>query len=171
MRGKHRAFIIYIVSLLLNEKVSRLFFFTLCYKSTIINKNDEKKGKTYMAVKRTRESEEMYLETILLLHCKKANVRAVDVCDELGYVKSSVSRGVNLLEKKGYIHIDRETGNLSFTDAGRKKAEGIYERHQTLTKALMKLGAGQELAEENACRMEHVVSDEMMEVFRNYIKE
>ncbi len=101
MRGKHRAFIIYIVSLLLNEKVSRLFFFTLRYKSTIINKNDEKKGETYMAVKRTRESEEMYLETILLLHCKKANVRAVDVCDELGYVKSSVSRGVNLLKKKG----------------------------------------------------------------------
>ena len=81
------------------------------------------------------------------------------------------TRGVNLLEKKGYIHIDRETGNLSFTDAGRKKAEGIYERHQTLTKALMKLGAKPGLAEENACRMEHVVSDEMMEVFRNYIKE
>ena len=73
--------------------------------------------------------------------------------------------------KKGYIHIDRETGNLSFTDAGRKKAEGIYERHQTLTKALMKLGAKPGLAEENACRMEHVVTDEMMEVFRNYIKE
>ena len=79
-----------------------------------------------MAIKRTRESEEMYLETILLLHQGKPNVRAVDVCDELGYVKSSVSRGVNLLEKKGYIHIDRDTGNLT---------------------------------------------DEMMEVFRNYIKD
>ena len=93
-----------------------------------------------MAIKRTRESEEMYLETILLLHKGQPNVRAVDVRDELGLAKSSVSRGVNLLEKKGYIHIDRETGNLSFTDAGRKKAEGIYERHQTLTKVLMKLG-------------------------------
>lgn len=124
-----------------------------------------------MAIKRTRESEEMYLETIFLLHKGQPNVRAVDVRDELGLAKSSVSRGVNLLEKKGYIHIDRETGNLSFTDAGRKKAEGIYERHQTLTKVLMKLGAKPELAEENACRMEHVVSDEMMEVFRNYIKE
>ena len=124
-----------------------------------------------VAIKRTRESEEMYLETILLLHQGKPNVRAVDVCDDPGYVKSSVSRGVNLLEKKGYIHIDRDTGNLTFTDSGRKKAEGIYERHQTLTKALMKLGAGQELAEENACRIEHVVSDEMMEVFRNYIKD
>ena len=124
-----------------------------------------------MAIRRTRESEEMYLETILLLHRDRPSVRAVDVCEELGYVKSSVSRGVNLLEKKGYIRIDRETGNLSFTDAGRKKAEGIYERHQTLTKALTKLGANPELAEENACRMEHIVSDEMMEVFRNYIKE
>ena len=125
-----------------------------------------------MAIKRTRESEEMYLETILLLHQGSAE------CARRGCArrtrlrcKSSVSRGVNLLEKKGYIHIDRDTGNLTFTDSGRKKAEGIYERHQTLTKALMKLGAGQELAEENACRMEHVVSDEMMEVFRNYIKE
>ena len=78
-----------------------------------------------MAVKRTRESEEMYLETILLLHRKKANVRAVDVCDELGLAKSSVSRGVNLLEKKGYIHIDRETGNLSFTEKKKKKAYAI----------------------------------------------
>ena len=83
-----------------------------------------------MAVKRTRESEEMYLEAILLLHGEHPNVRAVDVRAELGLAKSSVSRGVNLLEKKGYIHIDRETGNLSFTDAGRKKAEDIYERHQ-----------------------------------------
>lgn len=124
-----------------------------------------------MAIKRTRESEEMYLETILLLHKGQPNVRAVDVRDELGLAKSSVSRGVNLLEKKGYIRIDRETGDLAFTDAGRKKAEGIYERHRTLTKALIKLGADPELAEENACRIEHVVSDEMMEVFRKYIKD
>ena len=66
-----------------------------------------------------------------------------------------------------YIHIDRETGNLRFTDAGRKRAEGIYKRHQTFTR----LGAKPELAEENACRIEHVVSDEMMEAFRKYIKE
>ena len=123
-----------------------------------------------MAIRRTRESEEMYLETILLLHRDRPSVRAVDVCEELGYVKSSVSRGVNLLEKKGYIRIDRETGNLTFTDAGRKKAEGIYERHQTLTKALIRLGADPGLAEENACRIEHVVSDDMMDVFRNFIE-
>ena len=123
-----------------------------------------------MAIKRTRESEEMYLETILLLHIEQPNVRAVDVKDELGLAKSSVSRGVNLLEKKGYIHIDRETGNLSFTDAGRKKAEGIYERHKILTMVLCKIGAQKELAEENACRIEHIVSDEMMTVFKKFIE-
>ena len=76
-----------------------------------------------MAIKRTRESEEMYLETILLLHREHANVRAVDVGEELGYAKSSVSRGVNLLKDKGYIEIDPATGNITFTEAGKKKAE------------------------------------------------
>ena len=164
-----RAFIIYIVSLLLNEIVSRLFFFTLRFKSTIINKNDER-GKTYMVVKRTRESEEMYLETILLLRRENPHVRAVDVCDSLGYAKSSVSRGVNLLNNKGYIAIDSATGDIEFTESGRKKAEGIYERHKILTMVLCKIGAQKELAEENACRIEHIVSDEMMTVFKKFIE-
>ena len=80
-----------------------------------------------MAIKRTRESEEMYLETILLLHKGQTNVRDVDVSDELGLAKSSVSRGVNLLEKKGYIHIVLETGNLSFTAECSKKVAVMYE--------------------------------------------
>ena len=122
-----------------------------------------------MAIKRTRESEEMYLETILLLHRGKPNVRAVDVGEELGYAKSSVSRGVNLLKDRGYIEIDHETGNITFTEAGKKKAEGIYERHSVLTKALMKMGAEEHVAEENACRIEHVVSEEMMQVFKKFI--
>mgnify|MGYP001623809872 FL=1 len=122
-----------------------------------------------MAAKRTRESEEMYLETILRLKQSKPNVRAVDVGEELGYVKSSVSRGVNLLKAKGYINIDRVTGNITFTEAGRAKAEGVYNRHRILTAVLVKLGANRELAEENACRIEHVVSEEMMEIFKNFI--
>mgnify|MGYP005798314691 CR=1 FL=1 len=129
------------------------------------------RGGARMAIKRTRESEEMYLATILLLHKGQLNVRAVDVLDDLGLAKSSVSRGVNLLKKKGYITIDSVTGDIEFTAMGRKKAEGIYERHKILTAALCKMGANSELAEENACRIEHVVSDEMMEVFRNYIKD
>lgn len=122
-------------------------------------------------MKRIRESEEMYLETILLLRRTKASVRAVDVCDELGYVKSSVSRGVNLLKKKGYITVDAATGDIEFTDAGREKAENVYDRHQTLTKVLTKIGADAEMAEENACRIEHVVSDEMMEVFKKFAED
>ena len=122
-----------------------------------------------MAIKRTRESEEMYLETILLLHREHANVRAVDVGEDLGYAKSSVSRGVNLLKDKGYIEIDPATGNITFTEAGKKKAEGVYERHRVLTKALIKLGAEEHVAEENACRIEHVVSNELMDVFRRFI--
>ena len=96
-------------------------------------------------------------------------MRAVDVGEELGYVKSSVSRGVNLLKAKGYINIDRVTGNITFTEAGRAKAEGVYNRHRILTAVLVKLGANRELAEENACRIEHVVSEEMMEIFKNFI--
>lgn len=122
-----------------------------------------------MAIKRTRESEEMYLETILLLHREHANVRAVDVGEELGYAKSSVSRGVNLLKDKGYIEIDPATGSITFTEAGKKKAEGVYERHRVITKALIKLGAEEHVAEENACRIEHVVSDELMAVLENFI--
>ena len=122
-----------------------------------------------MAIKRTRESEEMYLETILLLHREHANVRAVDVGEELGYAKSSVSRGVNLLKDKGYIEIDPATGNITFTEAGKKKAEGVYERHRVLTKALIKLGAEEHVAEENACLIVHVVSDELMTVLENFI--
>ena len=122
-----------------------------------------------MAIKRTRESEEMYLETILLLHREHANVRAVDVGEELGYAKSSVSRGVNLLKDKGYIEIDPAKGNITFTEAGKKKAEGVYERHRVITKALIKLGAEEHVAEENACRIEHVVSDELMAVLENFI--
>ena len=122
-----------------------------------------------MAIKRTRESEEMYLETILLLHREHANVRAVDVGEELGYAKSSVSRGVNLLKDKGYIEIDPATGNITFTEAGKKKAEGVYERHRVITKALIKLGAEEHVAEDNACRIEHVVSDELMAVLENFI--
>ena len=124
-----------------------------------------------MQRKRIRESEEMYLETILLLHRSMSVVRAVDICEELGYVKSSVSRGVNLLKKKGYIIVNDLTGDIKFTETGKKKAEDIYSRHRILTTALCKIGANPELAEENACRIEHVVSDEMMAVFKNFIDE
>ena len=117
---------------------------------------------------RTRESEEMYLETILLIKGKKANVRSVDIVEELGYAKSSVSRGVNLLVKKGYITLDHVTGDIEFTEKGKSKARNIYERHLILTRAFEKMGASAATAEENACRVEHVISDEMFAVIRSF---
>ncbi len=120
---------------------------------------------------RTRESEEMYLETILLLKQKSTNVRSVDVVGELNYAKSSVSRGMNLLVKNGYITMDRVTGVIEFTEKGREKAQNIYERHRVLTKALEKIGASAEMAEENACRIEHVISEEMFEIIKKFVNE
>ena len=120
---------------------------------------------------RTRESEEMYLETILLLKQKSTNVRSVDVVGELNYAKSSVSRGMNLLVKNGYITMDRVTGVIEFTEKGREKAQNIYERHRVLTKALEKIGASAEMAEENACCIEHVISEEMFEIIKKFVNE
>ena len=117
---------------------------------------------------RVYESEEMYLETILNLKSKKSLVRSVDIVEELGYAKSSVSKAVNLLAKKGYIEI-RNTGELVLTDIGRQKAESILERHKVLMKALIKLGAEEKSAEENACRIEHVITDDIFEVVKKFV--
>ena len=116
-----------------------------------------------------QESEEMYLETILLLKQKSANVHAINVAEELGYSKPSVSRGVNLLIKKGYISIGNG-GELQFTEAGKQKAEGIYERHIVITKLLEMTGADRALAEENACRIEHVITPELFEILKKFVK-
>jgi len=116
-----------------------------------------------------QESEEMYLETILLLKQKSANVHAINVAEELGYSKPSVSRGVNLLIQKGYISIGNG-GELQFTEAGKQKAEGIYERHIVITKLLEMTGADRALAEENACRIEHVITPELFEILKKFVK-
>ncbi len=119
---------------------------------------------------RTHESEEMYLETILLLRQKLAAVRSVDIVETLGYAKSSVSRAVGLLNKKGFIAIDG-AGDITLTEAGAQKAKGIYERHRVITKALTLIGADEELAETNACRIEHVISEEMFGLLKKYVEE
>ncbi len=121
-----------------------------------------------MSLRKNRESEEMYLETILLLRKKGGEVHSVDVAAWLGYAKSSVSRGVNLLREKGYIEIDT-SGRITFTAAGLKKAEGVYERHRVLQEALRRLGADSETAENDACRIEHVISDELFEVLKGFV--
>lgn len=114
------------------------------------------------------ESEEMYLETILRLCERSANVRSIDIAEELNYSRPSVSKAVGLLQSKGYIAVDG--GSIRLTPTGRERAEMVYERHQVLTKLFMKMGAPKSLAEDNACRIEHVVSEEMFGLIKNYLE-
>lgn len=107
---------------------------------------------------RLQESGEMYLETILILSQRKENVRAIDICEEMGYSKPSVSRGLKILRENSYIYIDRN-GYITLSKTGREVAEKIYERHQVLSALLVKIGVDEETATEDACRIEHVISD------------
>ena len=117
-----------------------------------------------------QESGEMYLETIYLLSKKKPAVRSIDVAEEMGFSKPSVSRGVNLLKRDGYLTMD-ELGHLRLTDFGLALAKKIYERHTVLTELLVKFGVSEEVAAEDACRMEHVISDETLTAIKNKIEE
>lgn len=116
-----------------------------------------------------RESEEMYLETILLLSKQKTDIHSIDIAAELNFSKPSVSRAVGLLEKNGYI-TRSESGEIRFTESGLKKATHIYERHRIITALLEVVGADKELAEENACRIEHVISEEMFEIMKSFVE-
>lgn len=110
---------------------------------------------------RIQESGEMYLETILVLSQTREHVRSIDVAEHMGYSKPSVSRAIGLLRNGGYVEMD-ETGFLTLTESGRELAEKIYDRHTTLSRVLMKLGVSEETAVNDACRIEHVISDESL---------
>lgn len=114
-----------------------------------------------------QESGEMYLETILILSQKKGFVRAIDIGEYMGFSKPSVSRAVGLLRSGGFVNVG-EGGGISLTDTGREVAEKIYERHQYLTRFLTELGVSAETASEDACRMEHVISDESFTAIKRY---
>ncbi len=116
-----------------------------------------------------QESGEMYLETILRLSQKLANVRSIDVANEMGYSKPSVSRGVGILREDGYIHVD-DSGYLHLTASGLEIAEKIYERHQVLTKVLEHMGVDPKVAADDACRIEHVISDESFSAIKKTFK-
>ena len=112
-----------------------------------------------------QESGEMYLETIYVLSQKYKDVRAIDVGEYMGYSKPSVSRAVGLLKSGGYLVAD-ELGHLSLTEAGTEVAEKIYERHTLLTRYLRMLGVGAETAAEDACKAEHILSEQTLEKIR-----
>ncbi len=105
-----------------------------------------------------KESGEMYLESIYVLCTTKPAVRSIDVAEHMNFSKPSVSRAVGLLKKDGYIEVDKD-GYISLTQAGKDMANKIFERHTVLTKMLVSLGVDEKTATEDACRMEHVISD------------
>lgn len=107
------------------------------------------------------ESGEMYLETIYVLNKKSPEVRSVDVAEYMGFSKPSVSRGVGILKQGGYLTVDAN-GFLELTDAGTEVAKKIYERHTVLTEMLVKMGVSEETAAQDACKIEHVISDETL---------
>ena len=119
---------------------------------------------------RLQESGEMYLETIHILTKTMPAVRSVDVGEYMGYSKPSVSRAVGLLKNGGYISVDKD-GFITLTDTGLALAEKIYDRHKVLTKILTSLGVSEETAAEDACRIEHVISDESFEAMKKYLSE
>ena len=114
------------------------------------------------------ESAEMYLETIYELSQKSNTVRSIDVAESMGYSKPSVSRAVGLLKQEGYLVTD-EDGFLVLTSQGIQIAQKIYERHHVLTQMLMALGVDQATATEDACRIEHVISDATFAAIKNHI--
>ena len=118
---------------------------------------------------RIQESGEMYLETILRLSQTSGHVRAIDVGEEMGYSKPSVSRAMSLLKEGGYIVIDRD-GAITLTDVGRELAEKIYARHTLLTNFLISIGVDEETATEDACKMEHSISDKSFEAIQKLVE-
>ncbi len=106
-----------------------------------------------------QESGENYLETILILRERNKMVRSIDIARELGYAKPSISRAVNVLKTNGYIYVDG-AGYITLTDKGEALAEKIYNRHKTLTSYLIHIGVDSVTAEQDACRIEHIISDQ-----------
>ena len=114
-----------------------------------------------------QESGENYLETILMLEQKNGTVRSIDIANELAFSKPSVSRAMGLLKSGGYIKVD-ENGFITLLEPGREVAEMIYERHTLLTQFLTRLGVSPEVAAEDACKLEHVISDESFQAIKRH---
>ena len=113
------------------------------------------------------ESGEMYLEAIHVLSRTNGYVRSIDVSEYLGYSKPSVSRAMGILRREEYITVDKD-GGITLTESGREIAEKIYARHTLLTKLLIHIGVTEETAAEDACKLEHAISDESFEALKKY---
>ena len=114
-----------------------------------------------------QESGEMYLETVYILSNKSESIRSIDICEYMGYSKPSVSRAVGLLKNGGYVTVD-EKGYMTLTSEGKSVAEKMFERHTMLTDFLVRLGVDKDIASEDACKIEHVISDETFWAIKNH---
>ena len=117
-----------------------------------------------------RESGEMYLETIYILSQKSSDVRAIDVGTYMGFSKPSVSRAMGLLKKEGLVLTDAQ-GYIKLTETGEDRAKRIYERHTLLSQLFINLGVDEETAAEDACRVEHYLSDKTFEAIKKHVKQ
>ena len=115
-----------------------------------------------------QESGEMYLESIYVLSKKSGGVHAIDVCEQMGYSKPSVSRAMSILKREGYITVDADS-HIHLTDAGLSVAKSIFDRHTVLTDFLTGLGVDSAVAAQDACKIEHVISDESLEAIKVYM--
>ena len=115
------------------------------------------------------ESGEMYLETILILKNQNEYVRSIDIAHTMDFSKPSVSRAIKLLKESQLIVVD-DKGYIDFTDEGRRIAEKVYGRHQILTEFLVSIGVSAKQAEEDACRIEHIISNETQQCIQNFLK-
>lgn len=117
-----------------------------------------------------KPSGEMYLESIYVLTKTKSAVRSIDIAEHMNFSKPSVSRAVGLLKEENYIAVDKD-GHITLTEDGLKFAKKIYERHTVLSQALVALGVDEETAAADACKIEHVISDESFEALKKYLKD
>ncbi len=125
-----------------------------------------KERSAYMVL---QESGEMYLETILILSRKNPNVRSIDIVEYMGFSKPSVSRAIGLLKNGGYVNMDKD-GYLTLTELGYEVADKMYQRHSILTKLFMSLGVDEDTAEDDACKIEHHISDATFEAIKKSMK-
>ena len=113
-----------------------------------------------------KESGEMYLETILVLSQQRPIVRAIDISEHMNFSKPSVSRALSILKENGYLTVDQHTGSITLTAEGEAKAKNIYEKHRVISAYLISLGVNEKTATDDACKIEHVISDQSFQAIK-----
>lgn len=117
-----------------------------------------------------QESGENYLETMLILKKQKGYIKSIDIANMLSFSKPSVSRAVSVLKQAGHIVIDEDGHNIELTESGMEIAQRMYDRHEFLTKFLTSIGVSKEVASSDACRMEHVISEETFKKLEEHVE-